>query len=341
MKLVETVDRVRSETRCPYRTLLRGSGLSYPTLVRWKERLAADQPLIKPPGPPKTVQMNLKAILVGVRALRHEQRRSFGTTALYKARRSEISRRGLQALVRAERTRVEAERRAKMRRIEWLVPGMAWAMDGTEIAGGVEVNNARDLGGRYKFEPWSAIKLRGIDAAEHLEQLIEKHGAPLFFKRDRGAYLRSWEVEQILQEHLIIPLDSPLHYPQFNGGIEHQQGEFKELLGQKYPHIEESLAAQTAVVMELNHRPQPCLGGRTPCAVLGEGKGAMRAFTRPKRKEIIGWIKRETVAILAGMQGSVTAKARDAAWRQAVETWLHRNGFITVTVNGKVLPPFP
>jgi hypothetical protein len=39
-------------------------------------------------------------------------------------------------------------------------------------------------------------------------------------------------------------------------------------------------------------------------------------------------------------QGLCGADACDAAWRRAVETWLHRNGVITVSVDGEVLPCF-
>ena len=39
--------------------------------------------------------------------------------------------------------------------------------------------------------------------------------------------------------------------------------------------------------------------------------------------------------------GLTDRRAADAAWRLAVETWLRREGFIAVSVNGKVLPYFP
>lgn len=46
------------------------------------------------------------------------------------------------------------------------------------------------------------------------------------------------------------------------------------------------------------------------------------------------------LAIIQNME-SASIRARDAAWRRAVESWLHRNGAITVTVDGQVLPCSP
>ena len=93
-------------------------------------------------------------------------------------------------------------------------------------------------------------------------------------------------------------------------------------------------------VQHRNHLPRPCLGGQSACGVYEAGRAAMRAYTRPKRKQIIDWIAQEYVAIRESMEDR-GSKAEDAAWRLAVETWLHRNGLITVTVGGEVLPGLP
>jgi hypothetical protein len=56
--------------------------------------------------------------------------------------------------------------------------------------------------------------------------------------------------------------------------------------------------------------------------------------------DVIDWIKREALAIMQ-REGSAGADVCDAAWRRALETWLHRIGVITVSVDGEVLPCFP
>ena len=77
--------------------------------------------------------------------------------------------------------------------------------------------------------------------------------------------------------------------------------------------------------------------GRTACAVLEAGRQGMKAYTRPRRKEIISWIREEELDIMHS-RGSFAGVAQDAAWRRAVETWLQHNHAITVSVCGKVLP---
>ena len=247
----------------------------------------------------------------------------------------------LQGFVKEERQRVNAVRLTKLRKVTWQVPGRAWAMDNTEL-GLMDLHQVQDLASRYKYESFVTPSVQGEQVAEHLERLIRTHGAPLILKRDRGSNLRSEAVEAVLQNHLIIPLDSPPRYPAYNGAIEHAQRETKELVAARYPGAGQILACHAAVAHELNHRPRPCLHGRTSCAALNSGRAAMKAYTRPKRKEVIDWIKQEMLTILQAMGGSSAGvRACDAAWRRAVETWLHRNGAITVSVKDKVLPCYP
>jgi transposase len=337
--LVQQVQRTCTETGGSCRRVLTAAGLCRATYYRWTGRLHRQEPLVLTPGPKKDAPLNLEVLQAEVRLMRHRRQRSFGTTALYQEHRREISRRHLQGRVREERRRVHAERRASLKRITWHVPGMAGAMDGTEI-GSDQLLNMQDLASRYKFDPFLAASLSGKQVAEQLERTIVAHGEPLFLKRDHGGNLRHPDVQAVLEKYLILPLDSPCRYPMYNGAIEHAQREFKEVLEVRYPGAERALACHAAIAQELNHRRRPCLGGRTPCAVLQAGREAMKQYTRPKRKEIIEWIRTEALATLPrGEPASI--RAQDAAWRRAIESWLHLNGAITVKVNGQVLPYSP
>jgi len=339
--LVARVETVRADVNESYRGVLKAADIPRSSFSRWRSRIGHQEPCVETPGPKKAVQMDLEAILAEVRELEHGRRRSRGTTTLYQTHREAISRRQMQGLVKDERQRVNAVRLAKLRKVTWQVSGMAWAMDNTEL-GLMDLHQVQDLASRYKYASFVTASVQGEQVAEHLEGLIRTHGAPLILKRDRGSNLRSEAVEAVLQNHLIIPLDSPPRYPAYNGAIEHAQRETKELVAVRYPGAGQILACHAAVAQELNHRPRPCLQGRTSCAVLESGREAMKAYTRPKRKEVIDWIKKEMLAILQAMGGSSAGvRACDAAWRRAVETWLHRNGAITVSVNGKVLPCYP
>jgi len=157
--LVQEVEKIRMETGGTCREVLDAAGLSRATFHRWTTRLQHQDPFVQTPGPKKEAPLDLEALLAEVQQMKHCRRRSLGTTALYEAHRQEISRRQLQGLVKDERRRVNAQRRASLRRITWHVPGMAWAMDGTEI-GPVQLHQVQDLASRYKYDPFLAATLR-------------------------------------------------------------------------------------------------------------------------------------------------------------------------------------
>ena len=321
-----------------YREVVEAVGLPWASYQRWSARLRQDQPPVQAPGPKKDVQLNLPLLLEEVQQMKHRQRRSFGTGRLYEAHREEISRRGLQELVHSERRQRKAEKRRSLRKITWHVPGLVWAIDGTEI-GDIQLLHMQDLASHYKFDPQADASLPGEQVAAYLEQVIAIHGPPLILKRDRGGNLRHAAVQAVLEKHLIIPLDSPRHYPPYNGAMEHAQGEIKGIhrVGPALAGV--ALECHTAAAHALNHRRRPSLQGRTACAVFGQAHQAMQPYTRQKRKEVIDWIKQEALAILQG-GGSSSAQASEKAWRSAVESWLHQEDVITVELDGKVLPYF-
>ena len=337
--LLEQVEAIRTEVGGSCRQALEAAGLPCTTYHRWTSRLRSEEPFVLTPGPKKVVQLELGDLLAEVRRMKHRRRRSFGTTELYEEHKEEISRRELQGLVKVERCRVNAAKRAHLRRITWRVSGLAWAMDATKI-GPEQLQQVQDLASRYKFGPFLTVSLSGEQVAEHLERIIELYGPPLILKRDRGSNQQDDAVNAVLSKYLIIPLDSPRRYPQYNGAMEYGQRELKGILELRDSLADQALANYTASAHDLNHRRRPCLDGRTSCAVFGEGREAMKAYTRPKRKEVIDWIRNEALDIIQ-RDGLAGADARDVAWRRAVESWLHRNGVITVSVDGKVLPYFP
>ena len=118
----------------------------------------------------------------------------------------------------------------------------------------------------------------------------------------------------------------PLHYPQYNGGIEVGQREIKDRWAQRSQPPSAFLAIQAELdIQALNHKRRPCLKRRTSCAVFTQGEALARQFTRRKRKEVYDAIRETTLEIVR-----TQALDADAAWRLAVETWLLDNGFITV-----------
>jgi len=87
--------------------------------------------LINPPGPKKVEPFD-PCLDTEIQLLDHGTKRSAGTTGLYQRYRFSISRRELGQMVERVRHDLEADRRAHVRWIEWLMPGVVWAMDFTE-----------------------------------------------------------------------------------------------------------------------------------------------------------------------------------------------------------------
>lgn len=141
----------------------------------------------------------------------------------------------------------------------------------------------------------------------------------------------------MLADFFVLPLNSPVYYPPYNGAIEEAQTEMKNGLAAKLaykpacpPEHLEAYAA--AVEHDLNHKPRPCLNGNNACRVYFTGR---RTFSKWERRDAYDWIRNLQNDILCseGVQPQ-------AAWRIAVEVWLNMKGFIAITINGKVLPNF-
>ena len=90
---------------------------------------------------------------------------------------------------------------------------------------------------------------------------------------------------------------------------------------------------------ELNHRSRGCLDGQVACEVFQDAMPAMKAYTLRKRKETLDWINELTITLIQ-IWAVRTQRQAETARRLAVETWLQRNGVITITQNKKVLPVF-
>ena len=131
----------------------------------------------------------------------------------------------------------------------------------------------------------TALPARSI--ATQLTTLFEKHGAPLILKRDNGSNLVSSEIDDILDAFGVIPLNSPLHYPRFNGAIERAQREIKttaSALVQQGQPLESALHIAPHL---LNAKPRPVLEGKTAAAVFLPARSHFQQqFTMGKRREI-------------------------------------------------------
>lgn len=125
--------------------------------------------------------------------------------------------------------------------------------------------------------------------AWNLDALFDQHGPPLFMKMDGGSNFKHQVVRDLLAEFGVIPLISP-HYPPYNGGVERER---RELLR----HLALRIGDQTVNARELRlecevagheviHKRRACLGDRTACYTLQNGRRRLGRFGRLERKEV-------------------------------------------------------
>jgi hypothetical protein len=245
---------------------------------------------------------------------------------------------------------LESDRRAHLRWIEWLTPGVVWAMDFTGydlgMAGKIYLHNTQDLGSRYKFLPMAGEYPVGEEVAGYLSEKFDRYGAPLVLKRDNEGNMNHSAINDVLAEFFVFPLNNPEYYAPYNGAIEESQREVKSCLWKK---LMEGLldpgnhvtAYAEAAVNDLNHRIRPCLNGKTSCQTFFES-GNRPTFTKRERRGIYDWVMERAERILLTMNQSGQA-VRESTWRIAVESWLRSKGYIKVHINQKchpILPPF-
>jgi hypothetical protein len=241
-------------------------------------------------------------------------------------------------MIAAVRSQEKRTGRRALQSIIWHRAGLVWSMDDMEFepsadGGQLHVHAVEELGSRYKLPPLVGKRLAdGPTVAAHLSELFIRFGPPLFLKRDNHGNLNSGEVDAVMDRFLVLPLNSPPYYAPYNGAIERAQRELQEAvcgrLAASAPGTPVASVVE-AVIQDLNHQPRPCLEGKTACAMFSLGLQEARSFTRSQRKEVCDWIKSLAARIMAQGNGAKPMSAAQC-WRIAAQTWLQRNGVISI-----------
>lgn len=346
--VITTLTQLKRQVRWPYHRLCRSLGVPYGSFRRWKHRLERGEPARFPPGPKKVAPLHREELHGEVARLHHGRQRSRGVGAVYRQYQPQVSRRTLQTLTETLRRELAQQRQAECHHITWHVPGLVWSVDDAALARVsshlLRLHQVQDLASRYKFPPWVGERIVGETVAARLERLFMQYGPPLVLKRDNGSNLNQRAVDEVLARYLVMPLNSPPHYPPYNGGIEGAVRELKPPLVAQIRASGPIPAAQVqgwaeVLVHDLNHRPRRCLGGQVACRVFQDARPALKAYTRRKRREIFEAIDDLTRTLLT-VRAVHTQRQAETTRRLAMETWLQSNGVITITQNRKVLPVF-
>lgn len=344
--MVKSIQRWREQGGPSCRRLLAAAGLPRSSFLRWQQRIRRGRPAIRTAAvrnvqvlekqsPAKAAEIRTK-----IAGLSHGRQRSRGAPALFQTVKTWLSRRAFQILLRDRRQEIAREREAACTRIEWSRPASVWAMDPGQL-GPRRWNLVGDLASRFRFELVAATTLPARTIANQLAALFARFGAPLVLKRDNGSNLAGDEVDELLNAYGVIALNSPPHYPRYNGAIEYAQRELKERLGRLTAQGLELDEALAQVPTLLNATPRPCLNDRTAAEVFYPARDDFQQhFTLNRRKEIHDLIQAEASCIRVRME-RCGHHAQGTAWRRAVEQWLVGNGLMTVHQPTIVLPHSP
>lgn len=339
-RCVNQLEALKTRSQAPWRELCQE--MPYSSVMRWRCRLGLNLPVWQSPGPKKTEPLDWKELHCLLDELEHGRQRTQGTGALYERFASSISRRQLGQLVH----QLRQDQLDSMKHLQWLWSGLVWSLDATEYGpDSCQIIPVQDLASRYRFRPLVTDRLDGWQIAQHVETLFRQHGAPLLLKRDNGSPFNNQYLDEVLARYRVLPLNNPPACPRYNGAEEKSIRDLKEHLRQRWgtaPTVPLHLVAQIETsVHELNHRPRRCLKGRTACAAYHDDAQRLRWNLR-QRQTIFRLLLQEFGRMIGNMPKD--DHRRDATlWRITVESWLRRQGLISVrqNQNQKVSTNFP
>lgn len=329
--------------------LCRSLGLPYSTLRRWRERRRRSCAIKRQPGPSKIPALPVADFRSQVVQLHHGAKRTRGTGAIVRNFSDWLSRRRVQSFVARLRQNLIRRQRDDKLHVTWHLPNLAWAIDALQLRTspsdpGVVVVLARDLASHFHFEPL-VLKAESAEQNLHwLRRLFSRHGPPLILKRDNGAPFNAEILDQFIAQKAILPLNSPVRQPSYNGAIEHAVGSFKRALyaaldpDQPIPEIHKLLPIIRSIIHLHNTRPRRSLAGLTPAQAYFHHR--TERWSRARRHQIFDWIyahAKNNVEIKWEMSDH---HVRSAAWRRAVVAWLRCQQLITVSRKPQPSPHF-
>ncbi len=245
--------------------------------------------------------------------------------------------------------RVVRRRRGwRLRRLEWLRSGAAWAMDFTKPKGTLPLGARRafmlrDLGSRCRLASVLCSGERASVATAVLSMAFAIYGPPLALKSDLGPAFRAHETQALLQAHQVAWLPSPPYTPSYNGAIERSLGfdkqraaHFAELAG-RAGRLEQEDFDHALVLANTTLRPWGA-NGPTPAdrfaereAISAPERGAFQRTWREHEQTALMTRSGETRTILTPME-------RCAIRRKALQKALCELAYLRIRI-GRISTP--
>lgn len=211
---------------------------------------------------------------------------------------------------------------------------LVWAIDDTLLGRDLQARKiwsttVQDLHSSYKLTARVGHLASGEQIAAYLEALFILYGAPLILKRDNGSNFNKQAVDDLLQKWGVIALNSPAYTPQYNGAIEHAQGEIKGQLENRRPRPVNAWKRDIdSAYLTLNHKPRRRL----------KRQNARETFTpRPDAAMFSSEHRRHADTCITRIQQTLlddqpeTARTKASTRRNAIVHWLEHEELITIT----------
>ena len=206
-----------------------------------------------------------------VRAFDRAKEGTWGAQSMYDLLGGVIARSKINEVLDERRDAEGRVKRPQARRYEFVAPQVTYSTDFIAVRPRGRVLRVQDERSRYTLgfahqDHWPDDKV-----AAFAEEVIRKHGAPLFFKHDLGGEFRGADFQAMLRRHQVIAVPSPPFYPKFNGKNERANLAARQWIAPTEadrPSLSRVLEQLTQATLDQNEvRPKDVLGGRTPAEV--------------------------------------------------------------------------
>jgi len=302
-------------------------GRSVATLRRWRRRRDRGVPLIarRGPGPKAPPAADLVA-----RARDHvrELRGHCGADALRHAIDG-LSRRQAARIKADTVTEMERERKANSSRVRVTRPGVLRGFDAMHLRqsqGGGFALIAADAAAPFRTSATRTDRYDGAAVHRLLAADFERHGAPLVLRMDRARCHQTDPLEQLLDDHGVLPLHGPPRLARYYGQLERQNREHRSWLAHDTVVDKHALARMLAALNGLWHRRT--LGFRTAEQVWND-----RPTIEEDRLALRDEVRQRATSLRESLP-SERAK-HDFPMRLAIEQALCSRGLLVIKTGGR------
>ena len=229
MNIVARIEQIKSRSGVTLDRLLRQAGIGYGRFMRWKRRIVAGDLPVKSPGPKKVERFDFDELTEKVDRLCHGKKRTQGPGELYESYKRVISRREFNQMVNPLRRDRQRDRVPLYVRSAGSGPTSSGPLTVPCIRPNLPTKIRmfrifRILCSVYKFTPHTTAYMPcGEEIAGHLDYQFSHYDPPLFKKRNNGGNLNHAVVNDLLEELMVIPINSPVKTAPYKGVVENDR----------------------------------------------------------------------------------------------------------------------